>query len=230
MLVAIHQPNYLPWLGFFNKIKKADKFIVFNTALFSRGEYFNRNRIRVNNKEGYLWLTVPIPKERRKSYLNELKVSDLGDWHLKHLELIKLYYNKAEYFSEYIPIIDKYYSKVRSLEMLDLVNWELTKKMLDIWKIDTPIIFSSDLQDTVRGDKTKRLISLLEQTGATAYYSGKQGFEYMDIEEFKESGIELVFQDYSYREYEQVFEPFVPNLSAVDLLLNKGEAGSEFLI
>ena len=61
-MVAIHQPNYLPWLGFLNKIAQADKFVVFNTAKFSRGEYFNRNRIRVPNQDNYLWLSIPVPQ------------------------------------------------------------------------------------------------------------------------------------------------------------------------
>jgi hypothetical protein len=228
LLVAIHQPNYLPWLGFFNKIKVADKFIVFNTTKFSRGEYFNRNRIRVPNKEGYLWLSIPIPKDRRKMHLNELDVSDLGDWGAKHLELIGHYYNKTKFFDKYFKIFEDYYADVENLKTLDRVNWDLTKKLLDIWNIDTPIVFSSELEDTVRDDKTDRLLNLLQQLDATAYYSGKMGFEYMSLDKFKEKGVEVVFQEFSYKQYPQVYEPFIPDLSAVDLLFNTGEQGRDY--
>jgi hypothetical protein len=215
-------------LGFFNKIKKADKFIVFNTARFSRGEYFNRNRIRASNKDGYLWLSIPIPKERRKLFLNELEVADLGDWPEKHLELISHYYSKTEFFDEHIEIFNNYYSSISELRTLDSVNWYLTEKLLQLWNVQTPIIYSSDMDDSVRDDKTERLIHLLEQAGATEYFSGAKGAEYMEIDKFKSHGIELVFQDFSYREHPQAFEPFVPNLSVVDLLFNAGKGGYDY--
>jgi len=228
LLVAVHQPNYLPWLGFFNKIKAVDKFIVFNTAKFSRGEYFNRNRIRVPNRDGYLWLSIPVPKDRRKLLLNELKVSDLGTWPEKHLELIKIYYSDSKFFLQFEQIIDEYYAKIPGLGFLDVVNWEFTAELLKIWKIDTQIIFSSELDDSVRDDKTERLINLLKQVGATGYYSGKKGMEYMDLDKFKSSGIELIPQEFSYKSYDQVYKPFIPNLSAIDLLFNVGENGIEY--
>jgi hypothetical protein len=206
----------------------ADKFVVFNTTQFSRGEYFNRNRIRVPNKDGYLWLSIPVPKDRRKLYLNELDVSDLGNWPEKHLELIAHYYRKTEFFQEYIKIFEDYYAGISNLKSLDKVNWDLTEKLLNIWDIDTPIVYSSDMDDSVRDDKTDRLLNLLEQLEATAYYSGKMGLEYMELNKFREKEIEPVIQEFSYKPYRQAYEPFIPNLSVVDLLFNMGPEGIDY--
>jgi hypothetical protein len=157
-----------------------------------------------------------------------LKVSDLGDWPKKHLELINHYYDRTEHYAEFIDIIENYYSKIPELETLDKVNWKLVEKLVEIWQIDTPIIFSSELDDSIQDDKTERLVNLLKQVGATGYYAGIKSFEYLDVEKFKKSGIELVYQEFSYREHQQAYEPFIPNLSVIDLLFNTGREGKEY--
>jgi len=229
MKVSIHQPNYLPWLGLLSKIKSVDTFIIFNTAEFSRGEYFNRNRIRALNKEGYVWITIPIPKGRRKLPLCKIKTNDLGDWSASHIDYLEHFYNKSPFFDEFIEIYRDYYLHVHDYVTLDKVDWQSTSILLDVFEIDTEIIWSSELDDNKDLEKTDRLLNLLEQVDATEYLSGSGGLQYIEKNKFEGSGIDLKFQKFKNPVYNQLHEPFIPNLSAVDFLFNVGKNGKRLL-
>ena len=112
MTVSIHQPNYLPWLGFFNKVSQSDIYVVFDDVQYPMGKDFhNRNQIKTNN--GKTWLTIPVIGKSERRKFNKIQIKDNG-WNEKHLNNIKNFYGKAKYFNDYYPDLEKFYTKYRN--------------------------------------------------------------------------------------------------------------------
>ena len=123
MKVSIHQPNYLPWLGFFNKISQSDVYVVFDDVQYPMGKDFhNRNQIKTNN--GKTWLTIPVIGKSERRKFNEIQIKDNG-WNEKHLNNIKNFYGKTKYFNDYYPDLEKFYTKTYD-KLIDL-NMDMNK-------------------------------------------------------------------------------------------------------
>ena len=105
MIVSIHQPDYLPWAGFFDKIKKSDIFIIFDTAQFNKRVYQHRNRIKTDAKNSWTYLTIPVEKSQKP--LNELQILK-SNWQKKHINYMIQYYSKSIFFNKYIEIFKEY--------------------------------------------------------------------------------------------------------------------------
>tara|TARA_R110001583_G_scaffold11174_3_gene51020 strand:- start:292 stop:978 length:687 start_codon:yes stop_codon:yes gene_type:complete len=221
MIVSIHQPNYLPWLGFFNKIKLSDVFVIFDDVQFPRGKkhFGHRNKIKTNN--GNIWLTIPlIGKSELKSF-NTISINYENDWRKKHLSLIESFYKKTPYYSEYyFDIRDIIKSNYNSLHEL---NTELILYFLQKLKINTKILLSSDIcpPGTSGGDKIN---FILKELKATDYISGSGpgSKRYIDEENFKQRNINLIWQEYKHPIYNQQYKDFLPYMAIIDLLFNEG--------
>ena len=224
MRVAILQPSYLPWLGFFDQMHRSDQFVLFDDVQFTRRDWRNRNRIRV--REGSAWLTVPvIQKNKYEQTLLETKIDNSTLWKRKHLETIRSHYSKTPYFELHFPWCEQLFnSEWKFLLDLSLETIHYLKGQL---KIDTPLLCSSELKTF--GKKTKRLIEICKQLGATHYLSGDSARNYISGEEFSKQGIGLEYQEYQHPQYPQRYEGFVPFLSAIDLLFNCGEKSLNIL-
>ena len=219
--VSIHQPNYLPWLGFFDKVAKSDTFVVFDNVQFPRGKqhFGHRNLIKSPNGEGR-WLTVPLIGKSDMKNFNEIEINHNG-WNLDHLNLIKSFYSKSPYFSKYYPELETILKKPH-VTLSDL-NVELIKFLLTALHIDVEVVLCSEVCGTdVSG--ADRIMFLLKKLNATHYISGTGpgSVKYINEQEFKDNGIELIWQNYSHPMYKQLYGDFVPNLSVVDLLFNHG--------
>jgi hypothetical protein len=224
-IVAIHQPNFMPWLGFFYKWYKADFMVFLDDAAFTKGSHINRVRIR--DVSGEQWLTVPV---HQKGKLNQ-PIAETGiqgeiPWRDGVLGKLKSCYGKARYFKNYFPAFEAIIMKERQL-LADL-NIELLQWAAGILEIETPWALSSSLEG-VTGKATERLVSICRQLGATAYLSGFGGQKYQDEEEFKKHHIELIVYDFKHPEYPQRGERFIPGLSVIDLLFNCGAESSGLL-
>jgi hypothetical protein len=243
--VAIHQPNHWPYLGFFHKIIGADLFILFDTAQFSDGDYHHRNRIRNPNSEGYIWLTVPIVKERRPireiRIKNDSKIKNVV-WREYHRAIIDRIYQFAPKYDKHQEFLDRLYSQEWT-NLIDM-NRSIIDYLLDVLCIRTPVITSSALScehdggvyredaypDPILSDHTSmrrisqhatwRIISMCQEVGADTYISGPLGRDYMDIQLFERYGITVEFQKFLHPVYPQTFSPFIKNLSALDYILN----------
>ena len=220
MIVGIHQPNYIPYLGFFDKMKRSDIFVIYDDAQFEKGEFPHRNRIRIYH--GWKWLTVPV--EKKHIPINEIRIkNEVATWKGvrwadAHFKDIRDNYKDTPYYSEYEKEIKRIYEK-RYDKLVEL-NMELINFLKKAFDLDTKIVFSSDLGFTSKS--TKRLVEIVETLGGDVYLSGPMGRDYLDVLLFENRGIKVEFQDFEHPVYKQRYEGFVPNMSAIDALFNTG--------
>ena len=226
MKVSIHQPNYLPWLGFFNKVSQSDVYVVFDDVQYPMGKDFhNRNQIKTNN--GKTWLTIPVVGKSERRKFDEIQIKDNG-WNEKHLNNIKNFYGKTKYFNDYYPDLEKFYTKTYD-KLIDL-NMDMNKWFFKLLDINTEIKYSSQIcyyQDVFKLNELKgldKIIHILKQTNTTQYITSKGpgASRYIDEKVFKDSNIELIWNEYKHPIYKQQFGEFIPYMSILDLLFNEG--------
>jgi len=216
MVVAVHQPQYLPWLGYFDKIDRADIFVFLDNVQFKKNEWQNRNRIKT--ARGWQWLTVPV-KYRYPMLICEVEINNSSRWQHKQAQAIKTNYGRALHYH----YLDDFFEELfkRSWELISQLNQFVVRRLAEILGINTPIFVASELGDFPQ-DPDERLIAITSYLGADTYLAGSGGREYMNTSKFAESGVELVFQDYLHPVYSQVFGEFEPYMSIIDLILNNG--------
>jgi hypothetical protein len=220
--VAIHQPHYLPWLGYFDKLESADLFILLDTVQFKKHEWQNRNRIRT--KDGWQWLTVPIV-DRFPERIDQVEINARTDWQRKHCQALRLHYGSAPYWAplgpELIALLQEPWTRLCDLNLavLDLLCRQLG--------ITTPRHLASTME--AREEPTDRLVDLCRAVGGSIYLAGQGGGAYMDVGRFSQAGIAVQIQDYQHPEYPQRYTPFVSHLAVVDLLFNCGPESLQIL-
>ena len=217
MLIAIHQPNYLPWLGYFHKIARAERFIFLDRAQFAKGSY--TNRVQIGRDGAARWLTQPI-RQRLGQPIADVEFADPA-WPGKHLDALRGAYAGAPAFSEIWPALNDIYALCPATD-LAAANAHLIVALAGRLEIATAFVVESALETgDSRGDD--RLIALIDAcaSGAT-YLSGEGGQKYQDPAKFAAAGIELVYTDFTHPIYDQCGAPFVPGLSLVDVLFNLG--------
>ena len=218
MIVAGHQPNHLPWLGFFDKMRRSDVFIIEDNVQFERQGFTNRNRLMTSN--GVKWLSVPVEHVNQPLLVNEIKVANKAepDWKQRHWLTLKHNYCKAPYWSEFSDFFEKTYESEWSL-LIDL-NMHLIKGLMGFLGIDTPLVLSSSLGAS--GKKTELIIAQCKKVGADIQLAGNGCKDYIDNKRFEQEGINLVFQEFSHPKYAQTRPGFVSSLSVVDYLFCTG--------
>ncbi|MFH1406439.1 MAG: WbqC family protein [Candidatus Omnitrophota bacterium] len=222
MIIAVHQPQYLAWLGYFDKIDKCDKFVFLDDTQFKKNEWQNRNKIKT--KDGWQWLSVPILHDFGQ-LIKDVKINNKTNWRHKHLNALVTNYSKAPYFKEYIAFFEDFYSG--DWENLSALNIELVKKLCGILGIKKEFVVSSQLALSSKG--TEHLLEICKTLGAKKYLSGAGGREYLDIAAFRKENIELDFQEFRHPAYAQLHGEFIANLSVVDLLFNCGTRSLEII-
>lgn len=229
MLVAIHQPNFLPWLGYFDRMVKADLFVLLDHVQFERGNYQNRTRVRIDGEPR--WLTVPVEQYSRDERIADKRVDNRLDgarhWSRIHFLTLRHAYRDARYLDAYLPKLSAVYS--RRFEHLVDLNAELLEFMRGELGIRTPIVKSSSLAP--QGAKSELVLDLCRRVGARALLVGLGASRhYLDREAFARSGVRLVLQEFAHPAYSQCgAAPFTPGLSAIDLLLNCGPESRRLL-
>jgi len=216
MIVSIHQPQYLPWLGYFSKIDRSDTFIFLDNVQFKKNEWQNRNRIRT--AEGWQWITVPVLHKFLQK-ISEVEVNNTVQWGKKHLNALVTNYSKAPFFKEYIGFFEQTYAQ--DWKYLVDINIHIIQNLVKLMDIpDTELILASKIDS--REGPTERLVDLCKQVEGDIYLSGKDGATYMDLDIFEKEGIKIIFQDYKHPQYPQLFGSFEPYMSILDLLFNCG--------
>ena len=226
MVVAIHQPEFLPWLGFFDKMKKADKYIVFDNVQFKKRYFENRNKIKQN--DGPVWITVPVKsKGRYVQKINEVKIDNGSLWQKKIWNKIKHCYSKSPHLNEFENEIKDIIFSGKHEFLLDL-NLAFIMWFRRVLGVNTPVEFSSDLG--VEEYKASDLIlEICRVSGATQYLCGPSGKNYLNLDDFCQAGIEVVWQEFKHPRYFQQGRDFIPSLSALDIVLNCGTMSSDIL-
>ncbi len=224
MLVAIHQPEHLPWLGFFEKMQRADLFVLLDDVQFSKGDFQNRNRIK--GAGGVQWLTVPIV-HKFPQQIYEVEIA--GDhWREKHWRTVLSCYGRAPHFKSIGPHLEELYGG--SWDRLSNFNLAAIQLLARLLGVETKTVRSSELN--VTGEKSDLVLSICREVGASAYYSGAMGRAYLERDAFERAGIAIIFQQFVHPEYPQLFmrsHGFLPNLSALDLLFNCGQQSLELI-
>jgi hypothetical protein len=219
MIVAGHQPNYLPWLGFFDKIRRSDVFIIEDNVQFERQGFTNRNRVLT--ADGVRWLSVPVEHANKPLMIKDVRIANKGEprWGQKHWLTIKHGYCKAPYWSRYSGFFEDAYS--REWDLLVDLNMHLIKGIMGFLGIDKPLVFSSTLP--VQGKKSELIVAQCKEIGADTQLAGNGCRDYIDGSLFEQQGIKLVFQDFKHPVYSQGSRFFVPNLSVIDYIFWNGE-------
>ena len=223
--VAIVQSNYIPWRGYFDLINSVDHFILYDDAQYTIRDWRNRNIIKT--PQGPKWLSIPIEvKGRYHQKIKDAAVSDSG-WARKHWATIIHNYSRARYFSDHRELFEKLYLGLEET-MLSQINFLFLRALCRLLEITTPLTWSMDYR--LSGDKTERLVSLCRQAGATSYLSGPAAKAYLDESLFLQEGISVSYMDYSgYPEYAQLYPPFEPGVSVIDLIFNEGPDARRYL-
>jgi hypothetical protein len=217
MKLAIHQPQYMPWLGYLAKWAAADAFVFLDTVQYEKNGWQNRNRIKT--ADGARWLTVPV-HARLGTPIAEVGVDGSQPWRARHLRAIEDAYARA-------PHVERHREALRGLyaaEWLRLAPLAVASAewLARTMGIATPARPASAL-GVQASDPTGRLIALCRAAGADTYLAGRDAAKYMDREAFARAGITVQYQRYSHPEYAQLHGKFAPFLSGLDLLLTHGD-------
>lgn len=224
MILSAHQPHYLPWLRYFDKIAQSNCFVLLDDLQYNKGGFQNRNFIKGPN--GRVRLTVPV-KHKHKQLLADVKIAYHQWWGEKHIQSLKTCYGKAPFFPHYRTFFEELYSI--SWESLNQLNEQMLRFFLSNFAITTRIVRSSELKlkektnDNISG--TDRLILLAKELGADAYLAGAYGMEtYLDVRKMEEAGIQVLVQRWKCPRYCQQFPEigFHEDLSIIDLMFNEG--------
>jgi hypothetical protein len=216
--VVVLQPGYLPWLGFFDQMRRADVFVYYDDAQYDKHGWRNRNRIKTHS--GPLWLTVPVrhsgavlPK------ILDVEIDRRTPWARKHVTSVRQAYARAPFLHRYLPEFEALLER----EWTRLVDLDLAcVDLMSRWFGVRPHVERSSSLG-IGGERSERLVNICQRFGAATYVSGDAAQAYLDVELFERHGIAVEWQRYGHPTYPQLHGAFVPYLSALDLLLNCGE-------
>ncbi len=224
-IVSAHQPNFLPYLGFFDKMIRSDVFVIRDEVQFVERDYHHRNRIRIDSPPGEApqckWIRVPVVKQQTD--LKNVRIrNDVRDknvpWNIYMLRQVRSNYERAPYFADYFPALDQIL-RFQTARLIDL-NMAIISWLQSCFGIDTEVVYASRLNYGKTDDPTRDLVKIAQAVGADVYLSGSGGRSYLNQAYFYASGLDVQFQSFNHPVYQQQFAGFVPNLAAIDALFN----------
>lgn len=216
MIIGIHQPNFLPWIGYFYKICRVDIFVFLDNVQFTKNSY--QNRVKIKTSQVPTWLTVPVLQSFGQ-LTEDVKINNNEKWRGKHLKTFETNYKKSPYFKTIFNLLENIYFK-QEWEFMTDFNIELIKGICNLLCINTKTINASSLD--VSGSSTELLLDIVKKLGGSSYLSGMGGVKYQDEEKFKTAEISLKYTDFKHPTYPQMWGEFVEGLSIIDLLFNCG--------
>jgi hypothetical protein len=223
-IVCIHQPDFIPWIGFFDRLLKSHIFVILDNVQLLRRGWHNRDRIKTAN--GPMWLTVPImQKGRFKQLISEAEIDNTQDWRRKHLKALDFWYKKAPYFTNYFYQIEEIYNQEQQ-KLIEL-NLGLLNFLLQAFEIEVKTLFASSLGTT--GRSTELMVEIVKAVEGDTYLSGAGAKDYLDEMKFKEAGLKVIWQAFEHPVYPQLHGEFIPNLSSIDFLFNCGDKCAQIL-
>jgi len=225
MTVTTHQPIFLPWTGFFLKAIKADCMVLLDDVQFPLGRgWINRNRLK--NKQGELWLTVPVYKKGRGfQTIRDVEIFNQFNWKKKHVKGIYQNYLHAPFFNNHFHAISDIYNK--EYKMLLNFNLELIRYIWNVLGLNTMLVLQSELG--ISGKGTALLVDICKKLKAVTYITLSPAEKHIQVESMKKKGISIHFLRYYPAVYPQLWGDFIFNLSTMDLLLNCGQKSREII-
>lgn len=226
MNVVILQPSYIAWRGYFDQIRRADLFIFYDDIQYDKHGWRNRNQIKTH--QGKQWLTIPVHAKgvTQGVPVRDVRIDWSKPWARSHQKSLVLSYGKAPWFKDYLPLLESIYAR-RDEFLADFTIETTILLARELGFTSTRFMRSSELAG-LEGKKTDRVISVLQQVGATHYICGPAASSYMEPQKFDEAGITFEYMQYDYPEYPQLHPPYDPYVSILDLLCMVGPRASKF--
>lgn len=222
MICGVIQSCYLPWRGYFDLIHNCDLFVFHDDIQYTKQDWRNRNRIKTPN--GLKWLTVPAGSAPTQTNIDQVAIAGFS-WARQHLAAIKNNYRKSPFFEDTFNFLESLLA--RPWQKLSDLNITLTQEIAKRLGIRAKFAKSSELK--ISGKKTDRIIDICRRTGADHYLSGPSAKAYLDEDKLRSCGIKLSYQNYNYPPYPQLFGPFEPQVSIIDLMFNCGPQAPQYI-
>ena len=223
--VVISQPMYFPWVGLLEQVRLADVFVHYDDVQFVKGFY---NRVQVKTDRGAKWITVPLKDRHRGQKINEVKIDDSQDWRKRHYDILRQAYREAPYKDEMLSIVDEVFG-IRAKSLVDISKASVMA-LVKYFELDKGCEFLGSSQLGVPGKSNQRLRDIVLHVGGHVYITGHGAKNYLDYELFERSGIEVRYMKYECKKYPQLYGPFTPYVTALDLVANFGKQGKEMIV
>lgn len=224
-VVVVEQPNYIPWIGYFDLIAQADVWVWYDDVQYTKRDWRNRNLVAGEGEP--VWLTVPVrTRGRYEQKILEVEIDRERPWEHKHLETLRHCYRDAPAFEAVFAIVRK--ALEAGHERLADLTIELNEELCRFLGLGTRFLRSSGM--AVQGDRQERLLEICRRLGAGVYLSGPAAQSYLTPEMFRRAGVELRYIVYNYPPYERGGRPFIPRLSILDPLFWLGPEGTRALL
>lgn len=217
--VVIHQPDFMPYLGFFHRLIHADIFVILETAQYVDGtsrSWMSRDKIKT--EKGEQWIKVCVQKAPRQTPIKDILLVEDDKWKKNNLGLLHQNYRKAPFYKEVLPYVEKLYSG--EYKYFWNFSFASIKMLMELFDIDIETRFSSDLDP--QGKNNEMIVDIMNKLGAKTYLSGTGAEDYYDPEVYEKAGIRVIWQDFKHPVYPQQFGEFIPYLTSLDLLFNCG--------
>ncbi len=229
MICAIHQPNFFPWLGYFDKMHRSDKFVFLDQVSYPKSSKTMStwgNRVAVNIMGEKKWIHCPLIREDGVQYFDKIKIDNTANWRDKVIKTLSLNYKKSDYFDEvfdYICELIRY-----DADELGQYNIHTITSLLKRLNIACVWERQSDLNTVNHSNEL--LIEIVRKEMCDQYMCGGGADGYQDVALFQKQKIEVIYQNYNPIPYKQCSENFVGGLSVIDALFCCGFEGTENLI
>lgn len=224
--VVIHQPDFMPYLGFFDRLLHADIYVIFDNVQYVRGSRALTSRDKIKTKSGEKWISVGIKKPPYGSMINEVLLRQDTEWRKDHINMIRENYKKSAYYDEIMPYIEDLYL-YQCERMMDF-NMKSIEMLMALFDISIEMVLASSLQ--AKGKSNELIIDILKKLNCHRYLSGVGARDYYVPELYEEAGIQVVWQDFRHPVYPQQYEGFIPYLSSIDMLFNCGIENSRKIL
>ena len=221
MIATIHQPEHLPWTGFFHKMICSDLYVYLDHVQYRKDYFQNRNKI-VNKEGKEVWATIPIKSGRMHEPIMDKVI--VSGYSKKYISLIESSYKNSKYFDKYFDKLQLIFMK-EHIKLIDL-NLDIIDFFRDELNINTPTVRSSNLK--INSSKSQMNLDICLKIVADAYITGPSGLDYLDIASFQDQNIELLVHNYISPVYQS--SQFYPNLSTLDLLFNQGDNSKQIIL
>lgn len=227
MNVVILQPSYIPWRGYFDQIRRADLFIFYDDVQYDKHGWRNRNQIKT--AQGKQWLTIPVHSSGATEGLliKDAKIDWSKPWAKNHWKALSFAYAKAPYFRRYASLLEPFYQR-KDILLADFTI-DLTVALTREIGISAARFMRSSEIPGISGEKTDRLIQILQAVNARHYLSGPSAKDYIEADKFAAAGIALAYIDYNYSEYPQLYPPYDPYVTILDLLFMVGDQALSYI-
>ena len=225
MKLVISQPMFFPWIGFFEQIRLCDVYVHYNDVQYSKGGF--TNRVQVKSPEGVKWLTVPLKNLHFGQTIDQVQVNNDQEWRKNHLDLLKRCYEAAPYYREMINLVNRVYGH----------DWE---KLDDLARASLHVIceyfgflekkeFLNVRELNTNGSSSERVLNTAQKVGADTYVTGHGASKYLDHDIFERARVRVEYMDYNKTPYPQLYGPFTPYVSVLDLIANTGKNGINWI-